>query len=143
MSTVRQSAILFGGIVVILAVIATIAIFGNSRPGARADILGPRRAEPGEVVEYRISVRDTDGVLQRIELDFGDGEEAVHGGENLGAQPGSDACAGPSSEDVVLPHTYERRGVFTARATVTTGGCGAATEVVESVRTVSVRPLRT
>ncbi len=146
MTTSRQALLLLGGITLVLAAIVGIAIFGNTRPGARADILGPRRAEPGEVVEYRVSVRDTDGILRRIEFDFGDGTNTVHE-----AEPGTEAdveaaaelCDGPNAEDVVLPHTYERRGVFTARATVTTGGCGAPTEVVEAVRTVSVRPLRT
>lgn len=142
MSTSRQALLLLGGITFVLAVIVGIAIFGNTRPGARADILGPRRAEPGEVVEYRVSVRDTDGILRRIEFDFGDGTDTVHEAAS-DAEAEAELCDGPNAEDVVLPHTYERRGVFTARATVTTGGCGAPTEVVEAVRTVSVRPLRT
>lgn len=135
MTSLRQSALLLGAIAVVLFVIAGIAIFGNTRPGARAEILGPRRAEPGEVVPYRISVRDTEGVLRRIELEFGDGDDTVYEPDE------TPECDGPSTQDVEIDHTYERRGVFTARARVTTGGCGAATEVIDAVRTVSVRPL--
>lgn len=132
----RQTAVLLGAIALVLAVISAIAIFGNTRPGARADILGPRRAEPGERVEYRISVRDTQGVVTAVSLDLGDGVE-----RDLEVVPQED-CDGPTTQDFELTHTYEERGVFTARAKVTTAGCGAPQETVEAVRTISVRPLR-
>ena len=132
----RQAAILLGAIALVLIVISVIAMFGNTRPGARADILGPRRSEPGERVDYRVSVRDTEGVVQRVVLDFGDGARRVV------TSTDERDCGGPAARDVEIPYTYEQQGVFTARAEVTTGGCGAPTETVHAVRTIRVRSLR-
>jgi hypothetical protein len=132
----RQTAVLLGAIAVVLGIISGIAILGNTRPGARADLLSPRRAEPGELVEFRVSVRDTEGAVGAVAIDFGDGNV-----EHLEITAAPE-CGGPTTQDFEVAHTYNRAGVFTARATVRTGGCGASSETAEAVRTVSVRPLR-
>lgn len=138
----RHTAAVIGVAVLMLGAIVAIALVSNARRGGlRADILGPRRVEPGERVDYRIAVRDTGGTVQRVEIDFGDGESAV---PVRAMRPGT-PCAEvdePTAADVDVSHTYTRRGVFTARVVVETGGCGTRVEEVEAIRTVDVKPLR-
>jgi hypothetical protein len=138
----RHTAAVIGVVVLMLAAIVAIALVSNARRGGlRADILGPRRVVPGERVDYTIAVRDTGGTLQRVEIDFGDGESAV---PVRALQPGTE-CAEvdePTAADVDVSHTYTRAGVFTAKIVVQTGGCGTRVEEVEAIRTIDVRPLR-
>ena len=138
----RHTAAVVGVVVLMLAAVVAIALVSNARRGGlRADILGPRRAVPGETVDYTIAVRDTGGTVQRVEIDFGDGESAV---PVRALRPGT-RCAEvdePTSANVDVSHTYTRRGVFTAKIVVRTGGCGTRVEEVEAIRTIDVKPLR-
>ncbi|MGH9284340.1 MAG: hypothetical protein ACRD0M_01505, partial [Acidimicrobiales bacterium] len=59
-----QALICLGAIVTVLVAIALVSMTSGGSRGLRADILSPRRAEPGERLSYTVSVRDTAGAVQ-------------------------------------------------------------------------------
>ena len=133
----KQAIIGLGLLAALLVTIAGLAMRGAGDRGLRADVLSTRRAEPGEQVEITVSVRDNLGAVKRVDLDFGDGNVAPP----LEVDP---ACQSDfaHTETFDYTHTYERRGPFTVRATVVSGGCGAEDEEVDAIRTIDVKPLR-
>lgn len=131
----RQTLIGLGAIAVVLIAIAVLASFGNRKQGLRADILSARRTEPGTTEPFTVSVRDTAGRVQSVEVDFGDGRT-----EELEVPDAP--CRTPLSTSFDLEHAFDFTGFTTVTATVVTGGCGAPTERVEAIRTVEVKALR-
>ena len=131
----RQALIGLGAIAVVLVTVAVIASFGNRAQGLRADILSARRTEPGTTETFTISVRDTAGQVQSVEVDFGDGrvEEL-----DVPEQP----CKSPLSRSFDVDHAFDFTGFSSVTAEVVTGGCGAETERVEAIRTIEVRTVR-
>ena len=131
----KQALIGLGAIAVVLVTVAVIASFGNRAQGLRADILSARRTEPGTTETFTISVRDTAGQVQSVEVDFGDGrvEEL-----DVPEQP----CKSPLSRSFDVDHAFDFTGFSSVTAEVVTGGCGAETERVEAIRTIEVRTVR-
>jgi hypothetical protein len=131
----RQALIGLGAIALVLIGIAVLAANGNEAQGLRADVLSARRTEPGTTEPFTVSVRDTEGRVQSVHLDFGDGRA-----EDL---PVDDRpCTKPLTADFHAEHAFDFTGFSTVIATVVTGGCGAEREEVEAVRTIEVRNLR-
>ena len=87
-------------------------------------------AVAGESMEWKVKAYDTAGRLLRIEVAFGDGSSKVY-------EPGS-ACGEGVSVKQFFPHTYAKAGTYGAKATVTTGGCGAPTETRSATASVKV-----
>lgn len=131
----RQALIGLGAIAVVLVAIAVIASLGNRDQGLRADVLSARRTEPGTVETFTVSVRDTAGQVESIEVDFGDGRV-----EELDVP--DEPCKVPMSRSFDVDHAFDFTGFSTVVARVVTGGCGAPTERVEVIRTVEVRAVR-
>ena len=131
----KQALIGLGAIAVVLVGIAITAAVGNRAQGLRADILSARRTEPGTSETFTISVRDTAGRVQSVEIDFGDGrvEEL-----DVGDLP----CRSPLSRSFDVDHAFDFTGFSSVTAEVVTGGCGASTERVEAIRTIEVRTVR-
>ncbi|MGI8792818.1 MAG: hypothetical protein ACR2H3_06555 [Acidimicrobiales bacterium] len=134
----RQTVIGLGAIVVVLAVIVAIALVGGSSRQLRADVLSGRATEPGAELDVTISIRDTAGRLQRVEVDFDDGNSVVA----VDNPPESSCAEEPFTQNVDLRHTYLDPGIYTVRAVVVSGGCGARVERAEAVRTIKVKALR-
>ena len=134
----RQAVVGLGILAAVLVAIAVIATVGAGERELRADVLSTRRSEPGELVVVTISTRDSFGVVTAVDVDFGDGTKAAPVRREVAA------CASEfaKSASFDFDHTYERRGVFTVRATVTSEGCGATREQVTAIRTIDVKPLR-
>ena len=131
----RQALIGLGAVAVLLVAIAVLASYGNRAQGLRADVLSARRTEPGTTETFTISVRDTDGQVQSIQVDFGDGRV-----EDL---PIPEApCRSPLTRAFDVEHAFDFTGFSTVAATVVTGGCGARAERVEAIRTIEVRAVR-
>ena len=131
----RQALIGLGALAVVLIAVAVIASFGNRAQGLRADILSARRTEPGTTETFTISVRDTAGQVQSIEVDFGDGRV-----EELDVD--EEPCRSPLSRSFDVDHAFDFTGFSSVTAEVVTGGCGAPTERVEAIRTVEVKAVR-
>jgi hypothetical protein len=131
----RQALIGLGAIAVVLVAIAVTAAFGNRAQGLRVDVLSARRTEPGTTETFSVSVRDTAGKVQSIELDFGDGRT-----EALDVPDA--ACQSPMSASYDIDHAFDFTGFSTVVAEVVTGGCGAPTERVEAIRTIEVKTVR-
>lgn len=131
----RQTLIGLAAFAAVLLVVAYLAAEGNQRTGLRADVLSARRAEPGEPVPVSVSVRDTKGQVTAVEVDFGDGRV-----ERLDVS--GERCGQPLTRSFDLTHRFEFRGYSTIVARVETGGCGVATERVEALRTIQVKPVR-
>jgi hypothetical protein len=119
----------------VLVGIAVTAAMGNRAQGLRVDVLSARRTEPGTTETFTISVRDTAGKVQSIELDFGDGRT-----EELDV--GDAPCKSPMTADFDVDHAFDFTGFSTVVAEVVTGGCGASTERVEAIRTIEVKTVR-
>ena len=131
----KQALIGLGGLAAILVVIVVLAASGNKAQGLRADVLSARRTEPGQTETFTVSIRDTAGRVQSVHLDFGDGRAED--------RPVPDRpCAEPLTQTFDTEHAFDFTGFSTVTAKVTTGGCGAETESVESIRTVEVRAVR-
>lgn len=77
-------------------------------------------AVAGKSMDWKVKAYDGAGRLLRIEVLFGDGQKKVY-------EP-SEACGYGTSVKQFFSHTYASPGTYTAKATVTTGGCGAETE---------------
>lgn len=137
-SSTKQAVIGFSAIVVVLAIIVAIALVSGRSTQLRADVLSPRAVEPGEDFTVTISVRDTAGVIERVEVDLGDGRTVTP----IDEPPPPSCTAQPSSRSIDIPHVYPEEGVYTVRAVVVTGGCGSRTERAEANRTIKVSPLR-
>ena len=131
----KQALIGLGAIAVVLITVAVIASFGNRAQGLRADILSARRTEPGTTETFTISVRDTAGLVQSVEVDFGDGRV-----EELDIPEQS--CRSPLSTSFDVDHAFDFTGFSSVTAEVVTGGCGAETERVEAIRTIEVKTVR-
>ncbi|MEA3078052.1 MAG: hypothetical protein QOF60_2960 [Actinomycetota bacterium] len=131
----KQALVGMAGFLVVLFTIAFVSARANHTHGLRVDVLSARRAEPGDTIPVTISVRDTEGRVEAVRVDFGDGRVETQAVPNA-------ACATPLSQDVDLTHHFDFTGVSTVTARVTTGGCGAATETVEAIRTIEIRRVR-
>ena len=131
----RQALVGLGAIAAVLVGIAFLAASGNDAQGLRADVLSARRTEPGTSETFTISVRDTEGQVQSVEVDFGDGRV-----EEL--EVGDAPCEEPITRSFDVDHAFDFTGFSTVAATVVTGGCGARTERVEAIRTIEVREVR-
>ncbi len=131
----KQAVIGLSAIVAVLVVIVAISSNANRTKGLRADVLSPRRAQPGDEVAVTISTRDTEGVLRHLEVDFGDGSPVYRQDHEL-------PCTRPFTRADDLRHSYPVAGTYTIKAIVRTGGCGAREERVEAIRTLVVRTIR-
>ena len=131
----KQALIGLGALAVVLVGIAVTAAFGNRAQGLRADILSARRTEPGTTETFTVSVRDTAGRVQSVKVDFGDGRV-----EELDVP--DEPCRSPLTRSFDVEHAFDFTGYSSVTAEVVTGGCGAATERVEAIRTVEVRTVR-
>ena len=131
----KQALIGLGSLAVVLIAVAVIASAGNRAQGLRADVLSARRTEPGRAETFTVSVRDTAGKVQSIEVDFGDGRV-----EELEVPDGP--CRSPLSSSFDVEHAFDFTGYSTVIASVVTGGCGASTERVEAIRTIQVKAVR-
>ena len=136
----RQAVIGLGAMALVLFLISAISIVSNERQGLRVALLSPRRVQPGEGVRWTVSVRDTAGAATAVRFDFGDGT-AVEPVRDR-PPPSCDPDHPATSESFDLDHVYPLPGVYTAKAMVTSGGCGAAVERAETIRTITVKVLR-
>lgn len=127
---------LFAGIVALLVAIAALAVDGAARRSLRVDVLTARRAEPGETLPVTVSARDARGIPSRVEVDLGDGHRRVI---NRPTRPCSASQADTELFD--LEHAFEKSGIYTVRATVTSTGCGPP-ERTTGIWTITVKPLR-
>ena len=83
----------------------------------------------GTPVDLKVKAYDGAGRVLRVHVDFGDGKSMV-------LEP-TDACSKYGAElRQYFTHTYAKAGSYPARARVTTGSCGAATET--KLRSVEV-----
>jgi hypothetical protein len=128
----KQTIAGLGFFAVVLVVIAAMASNAAGAHGLRAVILSGRRAEPDVAIPITVSVRDTQGAVTRVVVDFGDGHV-----EEPAVPPGP--CVAPLTRQFDLVHAFSFTGYTTVKATVVTGGCGAKTEKVESLQTIEVR----
>ncbi len=138
-SSSKQALVGLGALGLFLLAVSALATFGNNSQGLRADVLSARRTEPGSEVAITISARDTEGLVQRVEVDFADGtppavRELVPDCAVL--------VADGMTQTFDFPHRFAEEGTYTVKATVLTGGCGARAEQVEAIRTIEVKPLR-
>ena len=131
----RQAVLLLGAFVVVLAGIVVLSSRANDDQGLRVQVVSGRRAEPGAVEPYSVTVNDTKGRVTAVRVDFGDGRV-----EDLPVE--DEACGEPLVREFELEHAFEFTGFSTIAAVVETGGCGADPERVEAIRTVEVKPLR-
>lgn len=131
----KQTIALLGAVVAVLSVIVVLSSRSNAETGLRVQVLSGRRAEPGAVEPYSVTVNDTKGKVLSVRLDFGDGrvEEVDVAGEECGA---------PLVREFEFDHAFEFTGGTTLEAVVETGGCGAETERAEAIRTVEIKKLR-
>lgn len=138
-SSSKQALIGLGALAAFLVLVSVIATRGNNAQGLRADVLSARRTEPGSEVVITISARDTEGLVQRVEVDFADGTPpAVRE-----LEPDCTALvADGTTQTFDFPHRFAEEGTYTVKAVVRTGGCGARPEQVEAIRTMQVKPLR-
>lgn len=87
-------------------------------------------AKAGAEMNWKVKAYDPSGRVTSITVHFGDGSSKTYA-------PGT-GCG--ESVKQFAPHTYAKAGTYTAKAVVTTGDCGAATEtktVTESVKVLS------
>ena len=136
----RQAVIGLGAIALVLFAISALSIVSNSRQGLRVTLLSPRRAEPGDTVRWTVSVRDTAGWANSVRVEFGDGQAAEPVRDR--PTPACDPTRAATTESFAVDHVYPVAGVYTAKAVAVSGGCGAPVERAETVRTVTVKPLR-
>ena len=131
----KQTLGLLGAIVAVLAVIVVLSSRSNAENGLRVQVLSGRRAEPGAVEPYSVTVLDTKGKVLSVRVDFGDGRvEEV--------DVADEECGQPLVREFEFDHAFEFRGGTTIEAQVETGGCGTKTERATAIRTVEVKPLR-
>ena len=100
--------------------------------GLSAELWPYTTATANAEMQWKVKAYDGAGRLLRIELLFGDGTKVVYEPES--------ACGEGTSVKQFFPHVYKAAGTYYAKATVTTGGCGAATEtkvVTSSVKVTS------
>jgi len=131
----RQTLALLSSFVVVLAAIVVLSSRSNAEKGLRVQVLSGRRAEPGAVEPYSVTVNDTKGKVLAVRVDFGDGRV-----EEVDVT--DEECGEPLIREYEFEHAFEFRGGTTIEARVETGGCGAKTERAEAIRTVEIRPLR-
>src|SRR3954452_2994052 len=117
-SSSKQALIGLGAIAIVLVGIAVLAAHGNGVVGLRVDILSARRTEPGTTETFTISVRDTQGRVQSVHVDFGDGQATDLPVEQ---QP----CVKPLATKFDVDHAFGFTGFSSVTARVATGGCGA------------------
>ena len=87
-------------------------------------------AVAGQSMDWKVKAYDGAGRLMRIEVLFGDGQKKVW-------EPAT-TCGEGVAVKQFFPHTYAKAGTYTAKATVTTGGCNAATETKSVSASVKV-----
>jgi len=138
-SSSKQALIGLGALTAFLLLVSAVATFGNNTQGLRADVLSARRTEPGSEAAITISARDTEGLVQRVEVDFADGTApAVRELEPDCTLLVADGM----TQTFDFLYRFAQEGTYTVKAVVRTGGCGAKPEVVEAIRTIEVKPLR-
>ncbi len=86
-------------------------------------------AAAGSEMQWKVKAHDGAGRVLRVEVRFGDGKSAVF-------EP-DEGCGAVELRQLV-PHTYAAAGTYDAKATVTTGGCGAATETKTAAHRLTV-----
>jgi hypothetical protein len=131
----KQTIALLGAVVAVLSVIVVLSSRSNAETGLRVQVLSGRRAEPGAVEPYSVTVNDTKGKVLSVRLDFGDGRV-----EEVDVR--DEECGSPLVREFEFDHAFEFTGGTTLEAVVETGGCGAKTERAEAIRTVEVKKLR-
>lgn len=131
----KQTVALLASFVAILSVIVVLSSRSNAENGLRVQVLSGRRAEPGAVEPYSVTVNDTKGKVLAVRVDFGDGRvEEV--------DVADEECGEPLVREFEFDHVFEFTGGTTIAAQVETGGCGTKTERAEAIRTVEVKKLR-
>lgn len=131
----KQTLGLFTALVLVLLTIVVVSSRASRETGLRVQVLSGRRAEPGAVEPYSVTVSDTLGKVLSVRLDFGDGRvEEV--------DVGDEECGAPLVREYQFDHAFDFRGATTIEAVVETGGCGAKREKATAIRTVEIRELR-
>ena len=87
-------------------------------------------AKAGAPMNWKVKAYDPSGRLLSIVVHFGDGSSTSYSPES--------ACGEGTSVKQLFPHTYAKAGTYSAKAVVTTGGCGAATESKTAYGSVKV-----
>ena len=131
----KQALIGLSAIAAVLVGIAVLAANGNQAQGLRVDVLSARRTEPNQTEPFTISVRDTEGRVESVHIDFGDETQ-------MDLPVGDQPCAKPLTAKFDVEHAFDFTGFSTVIAKVVTGGCGAQRESVEAIRTIEVRTVR-
>lgn len=85
-------------------------------------------ARAGSPMQWKVKSYDTAGRLLKVAISFGDGGTA--------SATGQGGCGEPVK--TFFPHTYAKAGTYEAKAVVTTGECGAATETRTAYASVKV-----
>lgn len=131
----KQTIGLLTALTLVLVAIVVISARSSRETGLRVQVLSGRRAEPGAVEPYSVSVTDTKGRVLSVRVDFGDGRV-----EEVDVD--DEACGEPLVREFAFDHAFEFTGFTTIEAVVETGDCGAERERAEAIRTVEVKALR-
>lgn len=87
-------------------------------------------ARAGAEMNWKVKAYDTSGRLLSVVVHFGDGTSKTYAPE--------EPCGADVNVKKFFPHTYAKAGTYSAKAVVTTGGCGAATETKTAYESVKV-----
>lgn len=87
-------------------------------------------ARAGAEMNWKVKAYDTSGRLVSVVVHFGDGTSKTYAPE--------EPCGADVNVKKFFPHTYAKAGTYAAKAVVTTGGCGAATETRTAYSSVKV-----
>lgn len=98
--------------------------------GLVAELYPYDTAKAGAEMSWKVKAYDPSGRLLSIVVHFGDGTSTRY-------EPAS-ACGEGVNVRQLFPHTYAKAGTYAAKAVVTTGGCGAATETKTAYASVKV-----
>lgn len=131
----KQTIALLAGFVAVLSVIVVLSSRSNAQQGLRVQVLSGRRAEPGALEPYSVTVNDTKGKVVAVRVDFGDGRV-----EEVDVR--DEECGEPLVREFEFEHAFDFTGGTTIEAVVETGGCGTKTERAEAIRTVEIEALQ-
>jgi hypothetical protein len=131
----KQAVGLLTALTLVLVAIVVIPSRANRESGLRVQVVSGRRAEPGAVEPYSVTVLDTKGRVLSARIDFGDGRV-----EEIDVE--DEECGEPLVREFAFDHAFEFTGVTTIEAVVETGGCGAERERAEAIRTVEIKAIR-
>lgn len=98
--------------------------------GLSAELYPYDTAKAGAAMNWKVKAYDPSGRLLSITLHFGDGSSKSYAPES--------ACGEGVNVKQLFAHTYAKAGTYNAKAVVTTGGCGAATETKTAYASVKV-----